>query len=149
MGKEIFEWKWDEPWKNIEIFQGKTLFGTIKSFERNATSKINDKQFTIEYQGKYDQHIFITDPIDNKAYCEIGVNNEIKSPHFSYQYKRSNLLRPNDAIIFKDKKVAELNFDNILYSQKGTINIYTKKNVELLIFWLFFQYESNRESSII
>lgn len=125
------------------------MTGHIPSFYDNTPSAINGKEFFID-SPKRMFRTFISDPKDNKAYCEIDLSacfsRRIFCPAFEYKadlglswpFKRRWFLYRNDLMIL------EIEVPGWYQKGKGLIHIYTEdNNYELGIYSLFYFNISN------
>ena len=148
MGEIELTWKWNKDFLDIRIFKDKKLYGYIPKFVDQKIAIINSKKYFLDSK-LFQTNIFITDPIDNKAYCEIeveSIKNEkillIKAPSFQYICSSDEKLLFAERIckVKRDnKEVMRLLVPSGILVDSGKLLLFTNdENVELLIYCLFY-----------
>jgi hypothetical protein len=143
-----FTWKWNKDFLDIRIFKDKKLYGHIPKFVDQKIAIINSKKYFLDSK-LFQTNTFITDPIDNKAYCEIEgerIKNEIilliKAPAFQYICSSDQKLLFGEKIcrVKRDnKEVIRLIIPSGIFVDSGKMLLFTNdENVELLIYCLFY-----------
>lgn len=136
-------WTWTKDDKNIKIFDGEKVIGHIPSFYDNVPSIINEKKFFIDSPRKMFR-TFISDPADNKAYCEIDLIEfptcRIFCPAFEYLGKSASYwpFKRKWSLFNKETRMVEMETEGWYHKNKGTINILSEDNFELAIYSLFY-----------
>ncbi|MES2138201.1 MAG: hypothetical protein V4511_00730 [Bacteroidota bacterium] len=135
-------WTWTKDDKNIKIYDGEKVIGHIPSFYDNIPSTINGKQFFIDSPRRMFR-TFISDPLDNKAYCEIDLIEfptcRLFCPAFEYIGESASRWRKRKWSLFsKGTRMAEMETEVGFFKDKGIINILVEDNYELAIYSLFY-----------
>jgi hypothetical protein len=136
-------WTWTKKDKDIKIFDGQKLIGHIPSFYDRIPSTINEKHFFIDTPRNMFRE-FISDPTDNKAYCEIDLIKfptcRIFCPAFEYIGESATYWpwKRKWSIFDRQTRMAEMETTAGFYKGKGIINILVEDNFELAIYSLFY-----------
>jgi hypothetical protein len=119
-------------------------------YSKNGLYKVRDKEFFIDKpKGMF--RTFISDPKDNKAYCEVSNSyQKIYCPAFEYIFKLKHSFS-NPLWIAKDrngKVVLEQQRPGLFSSKENLLSVEEGPNQELLIYALFyFDWYSNLDGS--
>src|SRR4051812_19997700 len=119
---KIFTWSGERNAgvvSNIKIYHDDVLFGEISEWSRHAVATINGQQFAIERAG-LGFIVYIIDPADNKAHCEMvfsGLNQRllISAPAFKYEYRKYEIWS------CEKKMLVEMIPDRMWFSKSGSI----------------------------
>lgn len=136
-------WTWSGRDTNIKIFDGEKQIGRIRSFYDCEKSTINQKDFFIDTPKRMFR-TFISDPKDNKAYCEIDLKEypicRLFCPAYEF-FSESIGMRPWKKKWFisnKGIRMAELEIPGGFFKDRGVLNIFQEENFEIAVFSLFY-----------
>ena len=142
-------WNWD---RDIKIFDGTKVIGRIPTFLDSKWGIINGKSFFIDRPAKM-YRTFISDPTDNKAYCEIDTSGypECRAycPAFEYIGELTmptswfSMIKAKWLLTNKGVPMAELERTGGFFKDEGILKIFKEENSELVIYTLLYFYSIN------
>jgi hypothetical protein len=143
-----FVWNWNKSYLDIKIFKDNKLYGHIPKFVDQTVATINSKKYFLDTK-LFQSNTFITDPLDNKAYCEIEGERmqgdlilKIKAPAFQYTCSSQQKLPfgQKTCIVTNDnKEILKLTIPSGLFPDSGLVHSFVyDTNIDLLIFCLFY-----------
>ncbi len=136
-------WTWKKDDTDIRIFDGEKLIGRIPSFYDSPPTTISKKSFFIDCPKKM-YRTFISDPKDNKAYCEIDLTEyprcRLFCPAFEFSGESIGFWPFKKKWFLSNKgiRMAELEVPGGFFGDKGVLNIFQEDNYEIAIFSLFY-----------
>jgi hypothetical protein len=146
----ILTWTWESPFENIQIYDNEKLIGAIVDFDSKTVNQICQDKIVIESQGFGGQHIYFTDPRDNKAYCKYNFEN-IVSEKRACEIIDGTLYEVIKGEFKNDyKKIIELKVKRKFFKDfknSGELIVHENAKLGIDIFTVFFDYNFKRNTT--
>ena len=143
-------WTWGSPFENIKVYDNEKLIGEIIDFDSKTVNQICQDKIVIERQGLAGQHIYFTDPADNKAYCKYNFENIVSEKRTCeiidgtlYEVIKGEFKNNYKKII--ELKVKRKFFEDFVNS--GELIVYENGKLGIDIFSIFFDYNFKRNTT--